>query len=81
MNKVFLLSVVLLLIGCAQPPRMPVDVSVIPDDCANRQAIISWLERVNDTPKALLETQGEYDQKRSEIKARIWRIRYNCQRI
>lgn len=81
MNKVFLSLCAIAITGCAQAPRMPVDVSVIPDDCANRQAIVRWLERVADTPKSLLESQIDYEQKRSEIKIRIWRIRYNCQRL
>lgn len=80
MSKVFLLSV-LLMVGCAQAPKKPVEVSLIPDDCANREAIIRWLERVASTPRSLLESPQDYEQSRSEIKNRIWRIRYNCQRV
>lgn len=60
---------------------MPVDVALIPDDCANRQSIIHWLENVARSPKSYSETDQSYEQSRAVIKARIWRIRYNCQRV
>lgn len=80
MNRIFLLCV-LVLSGCAQAPRMPVDVALIPDDCANRQAITRWLEDVARTPRPPLQNQEDYDQTISTVKARMWRIRYACQRF
>lgn len=72
---------VLLLVGCAQAPRQPVSVQYIPDDCANKEAISRWLDGVANTPKSFLQSKNEYDQQRSEIKARMWRLRYNCNRV
>jgi hypothetical protein len=79
MNRAILL--LFLLTGCAQAPRMPVDVAIIPNDCANKEAIIRWLDSVVATPKTVFESEETYDQTRSSVKARIWSIRYNCQRI
>jgi hypothetical protein len=80
MNRIFLLCL-LFLVGCAQVPRMPPDVAAMPDDCANRQAIIRWLDSLVQVPKSTFENAHEYEQTRSKIKARIWSIRYNCQRV
>jgi len=60
---------------------MPVDVALIPDDCANRHAIIAWLENLAKTPQTFTESDQKYDQAQSAVKARIWRLRYNCQRV
>ena len=78
MNKVFLLLSLAILVGCAQTPRQPVDVALIPDDCANEESIARWLEQVANTNKSLLQTQEQYEQDRSAIKARMWRLRYRC---
>lgn len=81
MNRIFLLSA-LFLAGCAtQAPRMPVDVALIPDDCANQARIIRWLDEVAATPRAPLQSREEHDNAISSIKHRIWSIRYNCQRV
>ena len=76
MNKAFLLMIVFLS-GCTAPPRMPVDVSLIPNDCANRHAIIGWLE----TNVNYYQSNVEYEQNITNIKARIWHIRYHCQPV
>lgn len=82
MNRGFFsILLAVFLVGCAQVPSAPVDVTLIPDDCANRHAIIRWLENVARTPKNMSETEEAYEQARSSVKARIWRIRYNCQRV
>lgn len=82
MNKVFLFTF-LILTGCAVAPRQPVDVTLIPDDCANRHAIIRWLEDTvrAPAPPTLLQKREDYDQDISAIKSRIWRLRYVCQRV
>ena len=82
MNKVFLLSV-FLLAGCQVAPRQPVDVTLIPDDCANRHAIIRWLEDSvkAPAPPTLLQKPEDHDRDVSAIKSRIWRMRYICQRV
>ena len=71
----------LLLSGCASTPRMPVDVAMIPNDCANRQAITAWLESVAAAPPPAYQSEVNHAQFRSSVKARIWGIRYNCQRL
>ena len=66
----------ILVSGCAQVPRQPIDVRLMPDDCANRHAIIQWLESV------VAQTRSrDYPNERyiSEIKGRIWSLRYRCQ--
>ena len=80
MNRIFLLCVVILT-GCAQAPRAPTSVMIMPNDCANRVAIIKWLEDVAATPRSTFESQEQYEQNRSLVKDRIWRLRYNCQRV
>ena len=80
MNRIFLLSI-LILTGCAQAPRQPVDVMLIPNDCANRHVIVRWLEVVARTPRSPLQNSEDYDQHISSIKNRIWNLRYNCQRV
>jgi hypothetical protein len=63
---------VLLLSGCSNfGPKLspPVDVSNVPNDCANQQGIIRWLET---------QSQGEWNEHVAQIKARIWNVRYAC---
>lgn len=69
-----------MLAGCAQT-RQPVDVALVPNDCANRTAIIRWLESQAQLPKPTFESEQAHEQTRSAIKARIWGIRYTCQPV
>lgn len=62
-------------------PRQPNLVSMMPNDCANKEAIISWLKQVSDTPKMITENDTDYETRRNQAKHRIWVLRYNCQRI
>lgn len=80
MNRIFLLSV-LFLVGCAQAPRMPVDVALIPNDCANRHAITAWLESVARAPKPYFQSEQDYEQHISQVKNRLWTIRYSCEPV
>jgi len=61
--------IVLLLAGCKHFTPKPIDVSLIPNDCANQQGIIRWLET---------QSQGEWNEHVAQIKARIWNVRYVC---
>ena len=45
------------------------DVSTVPNDCANQQGIIRWLE--NQLPR-------ESNDYTLQIRARIWHLRYTC---
>ena len=74
MNRIFL-CVLIFLAGCAQAPRMPVDVSLIPDDCANQRAITEWLTSVANSSRNHFQSQQDYENNVSAVKARIWRIR------
>lgn len=74
MRKAIFLSI-LYLSGCASAPRMPVDVSLIPNDCANRHAIVNWLENSAN----FYQNDRTHEQTVTNIKARIWHIRYHCQ--
>jgi len=78
MNKVFSIMIVMALVGCAPIPRQPVDVALIPNDCANQTAITSWLESTAKAQKSLLQSQAQYEQNISSVKARMWSFRYHC---
>lgn len=79
MNKVFLLPV-LFAAGCAMHPKMPLEVAYLPNDCANAAAINRWLDASSRAPRALFETQEEYEARISAIKHRMWTFRGDCQR-
>ena len=53
----------------------------MPNDCANRQAIISWLETQASVPRQAFESEKHYEQTRSQIRHRLWHVRYNCQPV
>ena len=75
--KTALLSALLslMLLGCANV-QPPVDVQIIPDDCANQTRIIRWLE---DQAQAVsTRTTPEYRQYHAQVKTRIWLLRYRC---
>jgi hypothetical protein len=64
--------IVLLLSGCSNfGPKLspPVDVGLVPNDCANQKGIIQWLEN---------QKSGESNEYVSQIKARVWHLRYTC---
>ena len=66
---------VMLLSGCANV-QPPVDVRLIPDDCANQARIIRWLE---DQARAVSKNSStEYRQYHAQVKNRIWLLRYRC---
>ena len=69
------------LAGCAQPIRVPVDVSMVPNDCANQQRIISWLTELSQKPRQYGERVEDYEYAKSQINAKIGRLRYHCQPV
>ena len=71
----------LLVTGCAVHQPQSMDVAIMPNDCANRAAITRWLEQQNTTPRHPLQTETEYAQQRSQIRHRLWTLRYNCQSL
>lgn len=71
-----------LLVGCASQSHMPpVSVAAMPNDCANRQAIVNWLETQARVPRQAFESEKHYEQTRSQIRHRLWHVRYNCQPV
>ena len=70
------------LIGCASAPRpMPIDVAIMPDDCANRSAIARWIESQDLIPRQSFQSEQDYARQRSQIRHRLWTLRYNCQPV
>ena len=80
-TKVYGLIAALALTGCAIKTAPPVDVRLIPNDCANRQLIIDYLTEQAQQPRAAFETDRDYERSRSEIRHRIWTLRYYCQPV
>lgn len=81
MNKL-LLVLLLTVTGCAyRNPSPPISVQAMPNDCANRTAIINWLTREANVPQQPLETKEAYERHRAEIRSKIWIVRYNCQPV
>jgi hypothetical protein len=77
-----LLAAAVLATGCAAPrdlSRLPISVQAMPNDCANRAAIINWLTQQAAISKHPLESQESYENAQRQIRYRIWNIRYNCQ--
>lgn len=80
---VLLVSCVLLT-GCVSAPISMVDpaaVQVMPNDCANRNATVRWLETQAAIGKNPMESTQQYENNRAVIKKRIWTLRYNCQPV
>ncbi len=70
------------LVGCASPSRhVPPSVAAMPNDCVNRQALINWLETQSAIPRQAFESEKHYEQTRSQIRHRLWHVRYNCQPV
>ena len=78
MKRLLIVCAFFALAGCAGSPRMPVDVAVIPDDCANQQAISRWLTQVIQTPRSQFTNREAYEEHISSVKAKLWTLRYRC---
>jgi hypothetical protein len=65
-------------VGCATHRPAPVDVQIMPNDCANFAAINRWLENQRAVPRNHLQSQENYEHQQSQIRYRIWSLRYNC---
>jgi|SaaInlV_150m_DNA_3_1039698.scaffolds.fasta_scaffold16175_4 hypothetical protein len=66
--------------GCAvyNDRTIPIEVSVIPNDCVNKKAIIRWLNAQEAQTQAMLTTDRQYEIQRKNIKHKIWSIKYHC---
>jgi len=78
MNRIFLIVPIVLMSACTGIPRQPVDVAMIPNDCANQIAITRWLEDVARAPRHTLQSEAQYDAHQSSVKVRLWSLRYHC---
>ena len=82
MNKLLIAVLALGMSGCVSVvQRAPMDVSQIPNDCANRTAIIAWLEQNARVPQQTTESKEDYERSRAQIRSRIWSMRYSCQPV
>ena len=82
MNKLLTALLAVTLVGCAsQPYRPPLDISTIPNDCANKNSIIAWLDQQAAIPQQALESKEDYARSRGQIRSRIWSLRYHCQPV
>jgi len=79
--KIAALISVLVLTGCATNRSPPVDVRLIPNDCANRTMIINYLTQEAAQPRGTFESERDYERHRAEIRQRIWVMRYHCQPV
>jgi len=72
----------LLVTGCASTVSYtpPTSVTAMPNDCANRVAIINWLTRQSQIPRQF-EPEQDYENRMSEIRQRMWNLRYHCQPV
>ena len=82
MNKLLTALLAVTVVGCASRPyRPPLDVSTIPNDCANKNSIITWLDRQATISQQYLESKEDYERSRGQIRSRIWSLRYHCQPV
>ena len=82
MNKLLAAILAVTLVGCAsQPYRPPLDINTIPNDCGNKNSLISWLERQAAIPPQPMESKEDYARSRGQIRSRIWSLRYTCQPV
>ena len=80
--KLIVILATVALVGCSSTSQHPPpSVAAMPNDCANRQAIISWLETQARIPRQAFESEKHYEQTRSQIRHRLWHVRYNCQPV
>ena len=83
MRLVLCIALLTLASGCAAPRSSlaPAAVQAMPNDCANRNAMILWLSQQAAIPKSRFEHEETYEQAQMQIRHRIWTIRYNCQPV
>ena len=75
------LAVCAMSVGCATHRPAPVDVQIMPTDCANFAAINRWLEQQRAVPRNHMQSQENYEHQQSQIRHRLWTLRYNCRRV
>ena len=82
MNKLLIAVLATAITGCVNiSQRPPMDMTHIPNDCANRTAVISWLDQNARIPQQATESKEDYEISRGQIRSRIWSMRYHCQPV
>lgn len=82
MKRLLIILTIASLTGCGVSRYRPAtlgEVERYPDDCKNRQLMITQLQNYIDIPKAVWVSQDDYDAKISAYKQKIWHLRYVCQ--
>ena len=78
-SKLYSLIAVLALTGCAYHNMTPpVDVRLVPNDCANQRLIENYLVQQTKRSRNLFETESDYEDRIKDIRGRIWNMRYHC---
>jgi len=68
--------------GCAivNNRSTPAEVAVMPNDCANSNAILNWLNyQINQEP-TWFKNKEEYDRGQRILKHKKWSLLYKCSR-
>jgi hypothetical protein len=70
------------LIGCSTYTmnKAPDDVAMMPNDCANEQALSRWLIARIEQDKPMTMSKREYQHAVSYNKHALWNLRYHCGR-
>jgi hypothetical protein len=81
-TKALILSLCLAMAGCMSPQvSPPVNVSMIPNDCRNKEIIINWLSEQASIARRHSETEEHHERHRRQIRSKIWNMRYHCQPV
>ena len=78
MMKILATLVAVATVGCASVPSRPIDVALVPNDCANQTAILKWLEQTARAPQSRFQSGEAYERNVTMVKARMWDLRYHC---
>lgn len=85
MNRLRLIAAAAMLIsvtGCAyHNASPPIAMTMVPNDCSNIDILSSYLEQQAAIPRRTLETEVDYVRHRSEIRKKIWIMRYTCRPV
>jgi len=83
MFKLLSLVSFVLLSGCTvyNDRSIPVEVSIMPNDCANQQAIQNWLNYQIKQEPALLMDKELYVQQQRVLKHKKWELTSHCNSV
>lgn len=83
MRNSLLLAALFITSGCASLNALvaPVDVQMLPNDCANQGALIKYYTDLTKLPRNPIVSRDQHERNISKYQREIWRIRYNCNRV